>query len=331
MKKFLSGLMAALVFVTGTAFAQSHEVKLKMNIVQPTLYDKSKQDTFDGSVDDGSGTTSFKLVCSAESAGTLGINQVNEACTVKGGGVIKNPNNPSQTLPRVNYSGGFMIDGKRDGYTGFETLKAEYLRVGSAPADSSSFKGNLGMMPENPPASAKALGERLLKSLSATKAGKTGVKFDNRIDSIRFNNFTVPHVGLASSQSCSWTGDLIFAYVNEAWQGSFTVKCGDATYQVEGNMPLVEAPAGSSHQQEYRLNLVLAGKGSADPFAAADPFATVNGVVGTMQLKNSGRSVEGVFENVTVTGDLKGTGVPLELTRSFGQIMIVLARTFFGA
>ncbi len=96
-------------------------------------------------------------------------------------------------------------------------------------------------------------------------------------------------------------------------------------------MPLIKAAAGAAHQQEYRLNLVVAGKGSSDPFAAADPFATVNGVVGTIQLKNSGREVEDVFENVTVTGDLKGTGVPLELTRSFGQIMLVFARTFFGA
>lgn len=333
MKKFLNGLLAALVFVTGTAFAQSpsNEVKVKMTISQPTLFDPKKQDTFDGSVDDVSGTTSFKVVCSAGSAGKLGFGRVDESCSVKGNGVIKNPNNPSQTLPRINYSGGFRVNGGKDGYTDAATLVSNYLRVGTASAENSSFKGSLTMMPENPSASAIELRNRLFKKLSETTTGAKAKEFDNKIDSVRFNDFQVPHVGLGSSQSCAWTGDLIYAYVNEAWQASFTVKCGDANYKLEGNMPLVEAAAGAGHQEEYRLNLVVAGKGSSDPFAAADPFATVDGVVGTIQLKNSGRNVEGVFENVTVTGDLKGTGVPLELTRSFGQIMIIFARTFFGA
>ncbi len=333
MKKFLSGILATLVFMTGTAFAQStaNEVKVKMTISQPTLFDKSKKDTFDGSVDDASGTTSLKVVCSAGAQGKFGIGRVDEACSVSGMGLIKNPNNPSQTLLRINYNGGFRVDGGKDGYTDATTLVSNYVRAGEAGAENTSFKGSLTMMPEKPSASAIALRDRLLKKLSEAATGAKAQEFNNKIDSVRFNDFLVPHVGLGGSQSCAWTGDLIYAYVNEAWQASFTVKCGDDNYKLEGNMSLVKAAAGAAHQQEYRLNLVLAGKGSRDPFAAADPFATVNGVVGTIQLKNSGRDVEDVFENVTVTGDLKGTGVPLELTRSFGQIMLVFARTFFGA
>jgi hypothetical protein len=99
---------------------------------------------------------------------------------------------------------------------------------------------------------------------------------------------------------------------------------------LEGNMPLVDV-TGADHQQEYRLNLVVPGAGGGDPFAAADPFATVDGLVGTMRLKNSGRDVDGVFQDVQVTGELTGTGVPLEVTRGFGQIMILFGRTFYGA
>lgn len=333
MKKFIPSILASLVFTTGTAFSQSpaNEVRVKMTISQPSLFDKSKQDTFDGSVDDASGTTSFKVVCSAAATGTFGIGRVDESCSVKGKGFIKNPNNPSQTALRINYNGGFRVNGGKDGYIDASTLVADYERAGRAAAEKSTFKGSLTMMPEKPSESAIALRDRLLKKLSETTTGAKAQEFDKKIDSIDFNDFVVPDVGLGESPSCSWKGELVYAYVNEAWVGSFNVKCGNANYRLEGNMPLIKAAAGAGHQEEYRLNLVVAGKGSSDPFGAADPFATVDGVVGTIQLKNSGRNVDGVFENVTVTGDLKGTGVPLELTRGFGQIMIIFARTFFGA
>lgn len=328
------GLLAASIFLTaGAALAQSlpDVVNVNMTIAQPSLFDTSKRDIFKGSVDDKSGTTSFEVICSAGASGTLGFGRVDETCAVSGSGIIKNPNNPSQTAARVAYSGGFIIEAKQDGYTNATTLLANYLRVGSAGAENSSFKGNLVMMPENPSASAQALRDRLLRQLTETTTGTEAVKFNTQIDSIRFDNFTVPHVGLGNSQPCSWTGDLIYAYANEAWQGAFTVKCGDATYKLEGNMPLVEAAAGSDHQEEYLLNLVVPGEGGGDPFAAADPFATVNGIVGTMRLKNSGRNADGIYENVVVTGELTGTGVPLELTRGFGQIMLIFGRTFYGA
>jgi hypothetical protein len=99
-------------------------------------------------------------------------------------------------------------------------------------------------------------------------------------------------------------------------------------------MPLLEAPAGASHNEEYALNLVLPGAGGAggDPFAAADPFATVDGLVGVLRMTNAGRSTEdGVYESVKIEGEITGTGLPLELVRSYAQIMAVFARTYFGA
>lgn len=334
MRKSLTiGLLAASTILTaGASFAQSlpETVKFTLSVNQPTLFDESKRDTFRGSVDDASGTTTLSVECSAGASGTLGFGRVDETCAVSGNGLIKNPKDPSKTLPRINYSGGFVIEAKEDGYTNAATLTANYLRVGSAAAENSSFKGNLVMMPENPSASAKALRDRLIKSLTEKTTGTEAVQFDTKIDSIRFENFTVPHVGLGKEPACSWTGDLIYAYANDAWQGSFSVKCGEVTYQLEGNMPLVDV-TGADHQQEYRLNLVVPGEGGGDPFAEADPFATVSGVVGTLRLTNSGKDVDDVYEKVEVSGELTGTGVPLEITRGFGQIMIIFGRTFYGA
>ncbi len=233
----------------------------------------------------------------------------------------QDPNNPSQTLPRISYSGGFTVEAKADGYTDAKTILANYLRAGAAGAENSSFKGNVVMKPENPSASARALGDALIKNLQQTATGAAAVTYDTEIDAVRFEGFTVPHVGLRDSASCSWTGDAIYAYANDARQMKFNVKCGDRSFALEGNMPLVDAAAGSPHQQEYKLNLVLPGPGGGDLFAAADPFATVDGVTGTIKLTNSGRSTkDGVYETVKVQGELDGVGVPLELTRSFAEI-----------
>ena len=316
------------------ALAQStpETVKLTMEISQPSLFSSDERDKFKGVVDDRSGTTTLEADCSAGASAWLGLSRIDEACAVSGNGTIKNPNNPAQSLPRISYSGGFTVEAKSDGYTNAATILANYLRAGSAGAENGSFKGNLVMQPENPSASAKALGEALIKNLQETATGTEAVTYDTQIDSIRFENFTVPHVGQKDSASCSWTGDAIFAYANEAWQMKFEVKCGDKTFGLEGNMPLADAAAGSAHQQEYQLNLVLPGAGGGDPFAAADPFAVVDGVTGTIRLTNAGRANEdGVYEKVSVSGDLNGVGVPLELVRGFGQIMVIFGRTWFGA
>jgi hypothetical protein len=336
MKDYCKTLATAAIatFVTGAVHAQSasEAVKLTMQISQPSLFDTDRQDTFGSVIDDRSGTTTLDVTCSAGASAWLGLSRVDEACAVSGSGVIKNPNNPSQTLPRLSYLGGFTIEADSDGYTNAATILANYLRAGSAGAENKSFTGNLIMKPENPSASALALSQRLIDNLKETAAGTDTVEYSTEIDSIRFENFTVPHVGQANSESCSWSGDAIFAYANSAWQMEFDVKCGEQAFRLEGNMPLVEAAAGSAHQQEYSLNLVLPGAAGGDPFAAADPFATVDGLTGVIQMSNAGRATEdGVYENVTVQGQLVGTGVPLELVRGYAQILAVFGRTFFGA
>lgn len=334
-KLSVTGLAAGFAFgLAGSALAQSatETVKLTLAVSQPSLFDDSKRDTFKGSVDDRTGVTSFEVVCSAGSSALLGLSRTDEACKVTGSGSIRNPNKPEQVLQRINYDGGFTIEGKNDGYTEASTIKANYLRVGSVAAENAAFDGNLLMMPENPSASATALRDSLIKNLKEKATGTSAVEFDTQIDSIRFEGFTVPHVGQKDSKSCSWTGDAIYAYANDAWQMAFSVKCGDMTYKLEGNMPLVEAPDGSDYTDAYAINLVVPGAGGGDPFAEADPFATVDGITGMIKHVGSGRKTDdGVYEKVQVSGELIGNGVPLEAVRSFGQIFLVLARTFEGA
>jgi hypothetical protein len=325
---------ATLITAAPAVFAQglSETVTFTLQAQQPSLFDSDRQDVFRGTIDDRSGTTVFDVTCSAGASAWLGLSRIDEACSVTGSGIIKNPNNPAQTLPRINYQGGFTIEADADGYTNVSTILANYLRAGSAGAENKAFGGNVVMMPENPSSSALALSARLLENLQETATGTEAVEFDTAIDSIRFENFTIPHVGLGDTVACSWTGDAIFAYANNAWQMEFDVKCGDASYRLEGNMPLVDAPAGSDHAQEYNLNLVLPGAGGGDPFAAADPFAAVDGLTGVLRMTNAGRSTEdGVYESVTVEGQITGQGLPLELVRGYAQILSVFGRTFFGA
>lgn len=333
MTTILLAFASSFAFFGAPAFAEGPEtVKLTMEVVQPSLFDPKKRDTFKGTTDDRSGTTSINVECSAGASAYFGLSRVDETCAISGNGSIKNPNNPSQSAQRVNFNGGFTIEADNDGYTDASSMKVNYLRVGSAPAESTQFGGNLVMMPENPSASAKALGDTLLKKLEEKAAGSNAVEFDTKFDSIRFENFTVPHVGQKDSKSCSWTGDAIFPYANDAWQMAFSVKCGDVTIKLEGNMPLVPAPAGSDYSDQYVLNLVIPGEGGGDPFAEADPFATVTGIVGTIKHVGTGRKTEDdVYEKVKVTGELTGNGVPLEAVRSFTQIFTILARTFEGA
>jgi hypothetical protein len=326
--------LPALLALAAPAFAQSttETVTFSLQAAQPSLFDSDLNDTFTGTVDDRMATTTFEVVCSAGASAWLGLSRVDEACSVAGNGLIKNPNNPAQTLPRVQFSGGFTIVADQDGYTDATTILANYLRAGAAGAESTSFRGHLMMQPEDPSESALALSQRLIQNLQETAAGGDQVEYSSEIDSIRFENFVVPHMGHQGSEACSWTGDAIFAYANNAWQMQFDVRCGADSYRLEGNMPLLDAGGGKDYQQEYNLNLVLPGAGGGDPFAAADPFATIDGITGQLRIANGGRSTEdGVYESVTVTGELIGTGVPLELVRGYGQIMIVLGRTFFGA
>lgn len=336
MNKFVVAalLSTSLSVVSFAALAQeSTTVKFRLSVNQPTLFDEGDaiRDVFKGSVDDNSGVTSFEVVCSAGAKGTLGFGRKDETCAVTGEGIIRNPANLTQTIKRIAYSGGFVIEAKKDGYTNMGTINANYARVGGAPAENATFGGAVTMMPENPSASAMELAGKALDYLKEKAAGDA-VEFDTQIDSIRFADLTIPHVGGKGSTSCSWDKDAIFVYANEQWQVAVDVTCDGTKYPLEGNIALADAPEGSEHDHEYQINLLLGGAQSGgDPFAAADPFASVDGITGILKMTDAGRVTEdGVAERIEVEGDIVGSGVPLEATRGLGQIMLVFARTFYG-
>ena len=326
--------LAGSALAQDTSMSTTERVVFKLEINQPSLFNPKMNDTFVGSVDDRSGTTTFKVECSAGSSAFMGLVRSDEKCSVTGSGTIKNLNNPAQMLPRVNYAGGFTILGKEDGYTDMRTIGVNYVAVGTAPAIAGTFGGHLIMMPENPSAGALALGAKLVEDLKAKAAG-TGetVEYDTAIDSMQFLGLTIPAVGQTTGtvgvEPCSWTtNDWIYSYAADAWGGSFDLTCGSEKIRLEGSMPL--SPEGDA----YTVNLIVpsANGGAGDPFAAPDPFATVNGITGTLKFENSGRMTEDeVYEHVVVTGELVGNGVPLEAVRGWGEIMLVFARTFYGA
>ncbi len=165
-----------LLAVPAATWAQSttETVSITIQIDQPSLFSSDERDVFKGVVDDRSGTTTLESNCSAGASAWLGLSRIDEACAVSGNGTIKNPNNPAQSLPRVSYSGGFTIEADSDGYTNAATILANYLRAGSAGAENGSFKGSLVMMPENPSASAKALGDALIKNLQENRHRNRG-------------------------------------------------------------------------------------------------------------------------------------------------------------
>jgi len=332
-------LVASLLVTTAVGFAPAafaqdvpHTVKFNLTAVQPTLFDDGDEirDTFTGSVDDASGITSFEVVCSPGAKGTFGFGRKDETCAVSGTGWIRNPANLQQTLKRVVYNGGFVVEGKKDGYTNMATINAVY--EGPAAPDDTTFGGSVSMKPENPSASALEIAAKALDYVKDKAAGDA-VEFDTAVDAIRYNDFVVPHVGQKDTVSCTWSGDDVYTYVNAQWQQEFDIKCGDATFALEGNMALIDAPAGSEHDHEYLINLLIAGEDGSggDPFAVADPFAVVPGITGVLKMTDSGRVTDdGVAEKIVVVGELTGVGVPLELTHELGETIIVFARAKFG-
>lgn len=326
----LIGLTIAFASVT---FAQSSSeqevVSLQLTAHQLTPFDAGN-DTYTGSVDDRLARTELTVRCNEGGTSFL-VLRTDEACNVSGTGYIKNPNDPSDVRRRIDYSGGFTVEAGRDGYADATNLRVNYIAVGTAGSSSTTFGGHFIKLPENPPQSAVDLGRRVVQSLQQQAGGGAQVEYSTQIDSIQFVEFTLPHVGHAGSTSCSWTGDWIYSYASESWHGAFDVTCGNESFRLEGSMPWIDEPDGSTYDAEYQINLIVPGAGSGDPFAAPDPFASVDGITGTLGMTNSGRSTEdGVYETIEVEGELVATGLPQQLLHDWARIIVLHGRTFFG-
>jgi len=339
MREFLAAALCASIAVPALALAEEAKVDFSMNASMPSLRDASKHDTFKVGITDAKIATNLKIECQAGQTKAF-VLRTDEACSVSGTGSIINPSNPSQKLPRTQYAGGYTV--KADGLTEGRNLTVNYLAVGKVPASAESFGGTMTLKPENPSGGASALKEALLKKLNGEKA--EGTLIDERVDSVELSGFVIPSAGLPSEKGCTWTGDMIFSYQTESWFINVTATCGDKTYALKGNMPWTDTP-GVSNQTQYDLTLTLpnAAVSSDDAlFASAegdsDLFASVDGITGTILMKESGHvktMVDGVEDEIAsqvdATGTLTGKNVSLEAVRSLTTLIGILSRTFFGA
>ena len=318
-----------------------HTVSFDMDASQLSLRDNGLNDTFKiGITSPDFALAKFEVECSAGSSGawfTFGFARTDETCKVSGNASIVNPNN-GQEIPRMQYAGGYKVIAEQDGFADMRTIAANYIAVGSAPAQNGTFGGSAMLMPENPSKSASELLEKVVSHAKESATGADAIDISTEMDSIRLDSFVVPNAGGRGTVDCTWTGDMLYAYANDAWQMNLTANCGGDIYQLEGNMPWIDVED-KDHNAEYVLNLMMAGKGGNDPFAAADPFAEVEGIVGTINMTQSGLVEVQISENETddlptkivANATFTGNGVPVDLTYSFAQIIALYSRTFFGA
>jgi hypothetical protein len=330
--------VAALLSTASLTFA-AETLNFTMKASMPSLRDVANKDTFTVGLTDKQVDSSLKITCQGAEAGL--ISGQAESCAVTGYGALINPNN-GQKLQRTQYAGGWVV--KSDGFTDGSTLNVNYLAVGKVPASKEAFGGSMMLKPEVPSTAASLLRDSLMKQI---KTKETGL-IDERVDTIQLNNFTVPSAGLPSDKGCVWNGDMIYSYQTESWFMDVKVKCtakDSKEYTLKGNMPLT-ATANVGNQKQYDLTLTLpsAAISSDDALFAeptegdADVFAAADGITGQIIMKESAYvdvevdgKVDKVAAEIDASGALSGNNVQIEAVRSFGTLIGILARTFFGA
>jgi hypothetical protein len=334
MKRHFLFSSALLAMLSASAFA-ADTLNFTMKADMPSLRDNTLKDSFTVGLADKQVETTLNIKCQSATGGI--VSGQNESCAVTGNGVLINPSN-GQKLQRTQYSGGWVV--KSDGYTDGATLATNYLAVGKVPASNAAFAGSMMLKPENPSTAASFLRDSILKNIKSTQSGL----IDERVDTIQFVNFTVPSAGLPSDKGCVWNGDMVYSYQTQSWFIDVKAKCNGKEYPLKGNMPFTTTPnVGNQHQYDLTLTLPSADIGSddalfANPTGDADLFATADGLSGQIIMKESAYvdvEVDGqsdkVASNIDASGTLTGQNVPLELVRSFAEIVGVLSRTFFGA
>lgn len=326
-------LLGATLFASPALAADP--VNFSMKASMPSLRDAEKKDTFTIGIADKQAETALKVTCQAGKAGI--ISGQAESCAVTGNGALINPANGAK-LQRTQYAGGWVV--KSDGFTEGATLKANYLALGKVPASSAAFGGSMMLKPEVPSTGASLLRDTILKRVKKTETGL----IDERIDTIQFNNFTVPSAGLPSDKGCVWNGDMVYSYQTTSWFVDVKAKCNGKEFPLKGNMPLTSTPnVGNQKQYDLVLTLPAADAQGDDALFAApegdqDLFAAADGISGQIIMKESAYvdvEVDGVVDKlaseIDATGAFTGQNVPIEAVRSFGTLVGILARTFFGA
>lgn len=334
MTRLFSIAAAILLLASGTALA-AETLNFTMKASMPSLRDAKMKDSFTIGLNDAKVDTTLKISCQAAQGGL--ISGTNESCAVTGNGALINPAN-GQKLQRTQYAGGWVV--KSDGFTDGAQMSVNYLALGKVAASNARFAGSLMMKPENPSTTASLLRDSILKKIKTTESGL----IDERVDTVQFNNFTVPSAGLPSDKGCVWNGDMVYSYQTESWFMELKVKCSGKEFPLKGNMPFTETPnVGNQHQYDLTLTLPSAEEGTDDalfaqPTGDADLFAAADGISGQIIMKESAyvdAEVDGQMDKlateIDASGTLTGQNVPLEAVRSLGTIIGIMSRTFFGA
>jgi hypothetical protein len=306
-----------------------------MKAEMPSLRDEAAKDSFTVGIADKQVETTLNIKCQAATGGI--VSGQNESCSVTGNGVLVNPTN-GRKLQRTQYSGGWVV--KSDGYTDGATMTANYLALGKVTASITSFSGSMMLKPENPSTAASLLRDSILKNIKSKQSGL----IDERVDTIQFVNFTVPSAGLPSDKGCVWNGDMVYSYQTQSWFIDVKAKCNGKEYPLKGNMPFTLTPnVGNQHQYDLTMTLPSAEIGTdealfAQPTGDQDLFAAADGVSGQIIMKESAYvdvttdgQTDKVASSIDATGTFTGQNVPLELVRSFAEVVGILSRTFFGA
>ncbi len=335
MSKPVFSALAFLLITASSTFA-ADPVTFTMKASMPSLRDVENKDTFTVGLADKQVESSLKITCQGAKAGI--ISGQAESCAVTGNGALINPAN-GKKLQRTQYAGGWVV--KSGGFTEGSTLSVNYLTVGKVPASTAAFGGSMMLKPEVASTGASLLRDTILKRIKTTEKGL----IDERVDTVQFVNFTIPSAGLPSDKGCVWNGDMIYSYQTESWFMDLKAKCNGKEFPLKGNMPFTATPnVGNQHQYDITLTLPAAdGSTNEDAFALPadannDLFATADGITGQIIMKESAYvdvEVDGATDKVAseidATGTLTGQNVPIEAVRSFGTIVGIMARTFFGA
>lgn len=337
------GLLTVMTLGLATAaVAQTVPVSVDFSAVaeMPTLTDPTKLDTFAVNLHDAQVDTTLIITCSAGHSAFLGLAHSDKVCAFEKGsnGLLFNPKKSVATdiktwMPRTQYLGQYTVTG--DGSTDAKSLSVSYLPQGVV----TQFGGSLNLKPELTSSGAAGLKDLVLSNLQS----KSATPVDNRVDTIDFNNLYVPSAGLPSDKGCTWQGNAVFPYQNYAWYWKVSAICGDARYDFQGNMPFL-GDSSIEGTTSYNIVLTLNGADAQSDDAlftnGTDDalFNDVTGITGTITMTNT-RIVTVTLDgeplltpqHVEAKGSITGTGVPLNVVRSFATLIGLLPSTFFGA
>lgn len=354
MKLNLLAALAAIALMVSPVVAQTAsppaDLTLSLMANMPNLKDNKLQNTFTGKLIDSQLRETVVLKCTAGRSKWAVLHE-NKTCAFQGGSGTE-INIKNQWIPRVLLGGYYEV--QQDGTTNGETLTYDYQGVGAVAPSKGAYSGSLLLKPELAASGAQGLVDDVLAGL--TKSAGSAV-INKETDTITFANFCVPSAGFPSDKGVCLNGDAVYSYQNFAWFFRVNAKFKDQDIRLEGNMPFTtpaipeNVDADKPAVTEYNVSLQIPGQIAANTsggdddaalFAEFDPDAGLsalpNGISGKLTMKNSAYTQVAIGQEtiwaataVQLDGTLHGTGIPLEVVRAFGKLIIeVTPETFVG-